>query len=132
LIFTSSVTLGEALLGTIVKVVCSFVYSSFFIYIFQPTLDGRTLSIAVADIIQFFFFVEYYYNISYVMGFSPGYEQRVTEEGMPINKVAPGGKRFEQINADVSTKGDLILRFTIEFPENLTEKQKKLISQADL
>jgi DnaJ-class molecular chaperone len=63
---------------------------------------------------------------------SPGHEEVVTGEGMPINPVAPSGKRFEQINEDVASRGNLILRFTIEFPENLTERQKKLISQADL
>jgi hypothetical protein len=110
------------LLGTIVKVV--FVPHSLFI--FPSAYIGRENTQHRSGRHYTVCFVVFY------MVFSPGYQQVVTGEGMPINKVAPGGKRFEQINADVSTKGDLILRFTIEFPENLTEKQKKLISQADL
>jgi hypothetical protein len=50
-VFTSVVTLGEALLGTIVKVVCPF--SLLFLMSAKPTLDNRILSISVADIIQF-------------------------------------------------------------------------------
>lgn len=99
LIYQATVSLGDALLGAIVKV---------------PTLDDRTLSIGVSDIIH------------------PGYTQVVPGEGLPINKIANSGKRFSNTNEDVIEKGDLILKFVIVFPENLSEKQKKLLSEADL
>ena len=48
---------------------------------------------------------------------SPGYEHRVRGEGMPIRKTK-GAQR-----------GDLVLRFRIQFPERLDEQQKEAISR---
>lgn len=47
----------------------------------------------------------------------PGYERIVKGEGMPNSK-------------DPSIKGDLIIRFFIEFPTSLTSQQKDLLQQA--
>jgi len=48
---------------------------------------------------------------------SPNYEHRVRGEGMPIRKTN-GTKR-----------GDLVLRFQVQFPERLTDEQKEAISR---
>ena len=46
----------------------------------------------------------------------PGSEKRVRGEGMPISK-APGGR------------GDLRVRFDVQFPRTLTEQQKAGLRQ---
>jgi DnaJ-class molecular chaperone len=63
------------------------------------TLDDRRIKIPFAGPIQ------------------SGSSQIVTGEGMPISKT--GGK----------TKGDLILRFNVIFPEKLTEEQKRKLRE---
>ncbi|KAH7827613.1 putative DnaJ-like protein subfamily B member 13 [Monocercomonoides exilis] len=112
LIYTANVTLGQALLGTIVKV---------------TTLDKRILSIPVNEIIH------------------PGYTQIVKGEGMPMHQAPPSTSSlaFSPLptassstspspKAKESKKGDLIIRFEITFPEDLTEKQKELVAEAGL
>jgi DnaJ-class molecular chaperone len=47
----------------------------------------------------------------------PGYERTIKGEGMPSSK-------------DPNVKGDLILRFSIEFPNSITSQQKQLLQQA--
>lgn len=64
------------------------------------TLDGRTLNVAVSDVV------------------SPNYTKRVKGEGMPISSAK------EQKN------GDLILDFDVSFPRVLTETQKAQIRSA--
>eukprot|EP00708_Paratrimastix_pyriformis_P003713 GAFH01002507.1.p1 GENE.GAFH01002507.1~~GAFH01002507.1.p1 ORF type:complete len:317 (-),score=65.56 GAFH01002507.1:167-1117(-) len=54
--YTATITLGQALLGTIIDV---------------PTLDGRTLSVGITDIVR------------------PGYAKRVPGQGMPIVTAPP-------------------------------------------
>jgi len=48
---------------------------------------------------------------------APNYEHRVRGEGMPIRKT------------NGTTRGDLVLRFQVQFPERLTEEQKEAISR---
>jgi len=64
------------------------------------TLDERRLAIPINRVI------------------SPNYTHRVSGEGMPISKT--NGEK----------KGDLLITFDIEFPNQLTEKQKQAISEA--
>ncbi|KAL8130053.1 hypothetical protein V2J09_019208 [Rumex salicifolius] len=63
-----------------------------------PTLDGRTLTIPINSVI------------------SPGYEEVVPREGMPIPK-------------DPSRKGNLKIKFDIKFPTRLTTEQKSGIKK---
>eukprot|EP00004_Rigifila_ramosa_P023060 TRINITY_DN6416_c0_g1_i1.p1 TRINITY_DN6416_c0_g1~~TRINITY_DN6416_c0_g1_i1.p1 ORF type:complete len:350 (+),score=78.33 TRINITY_DN6416_c0_g1_i1:155-1204(+) len=65
-----------------------------------PMLDGRTVSVPLRDQVV-----------------SPSSTKIVSGEGMPISK-QPG------------QRGDLIIKFTIEFPRRLTEQQKELVSRA--
>jgi len=67
-----------------------------------PTLDAdqRTLKVRVTD-----------------RAISPWYEHRVRGEGMPIRKT------------NGTERGDLVLRFEVQFPERLDEEQKKAISR---
>ncbi|VDP27278.1 unnamed protein product [Schistosoma mattheei] len=84
LIFTSSVPLGQALLGCIVDV---------------PTLDGRLLHVPITEIIH------------------PNYEKVVPGEGMPLPD-------------NPEKKGDLRIRFNIQFPKKLSGDQKLSIERA--
>ncbi|KAH8863909.1 DnaJ likeubfamily B member 13 [Schistosoma japonicum] len=84
LIFTASVSLGQALLGCIVDV---------------PTLDGRLLHVPITEIIH------------------PNYEKVVPGEGMALPD-------------NTEKKGDLRIRFNIQFPKKLNGDQKLLIKQA--
>ena len=65
-----------------------------------PTLDKRTLSIPINDIVQ------------------PGYTKRVVGEGMPLSK------------SKDAEKGDLVISFDIVFPTKLEVHQKSLLKQA--
>ncbi|CAH3035359.1 dnaJ homolog subfamily B member 13 [Pocillopora verrucosa] len=47
----------------------------------------------------------------------PGYQKVVPTEGMPISK-------------DPNTKGDLIIQFNIEFPNQLNPEQKRMLKEA--
>lgn len=47
----------------------------------------------------------------------PGYQKVVPSEGMPISK-------------DPTTKGDLIIEFNIEFPNQLNPEQKRMLKEA--
>ena len=47
----------------------------------------------------------------------PGYKKTVPDEGMPISK-------------DPNTKGSLVIKFNIEFPEHLSPDQKRLLKDA--
>lgn len=49
--------------------------------------------------------------------FRPGYQKIVPSEGMPISK-------------DPATKGDLIIQFNIEFPNQLNPEQKRMLKEA--
>ena len=49
--------------------------------------------------------------------FRPGYQKVVPTEGMPISK-------------DPNTKGDLIIQFNIEFPNQLNPEQKRMLKEA--
>jgi DnaJ homolog subfamily B member 4 len=62
------------------------------------TLDGRSLTVAINNVI------------------SPGYEEVVPREGMPIPK-------------DPSKKGNLRIKFIIKFPSRLTSEQKAEIKR---
>lgn len=64
-----------------------------------PTLDDRTVQVAVNDVV------------------TPDSMKVVPGEGMPISK-KPG------------QRGDLIIKFNIEFPKYLSEKQKSLVKEA--
>lgn len=83
--YIATIPLAKALVGCVIEV---------------PTLDGRSLSIPVNDIVQ------------------PGYQKRVVGEGMPISKSKDG------------QKGDLVIGFDIVFPTKLEVHQKALIKQA--
>jgi DnaJ-class molecular chaperone len=63
-----------------------------------PTLDGRTLSIKIRDVIH------------------PDYTHIVPGEGMPISK-------------NPSQKGNLIIKFKIAFPTELTDQQREQVKQ---
>jgi DnaJ-class molecular chaperone len=63
------------------------------------TLDDRVISVACNEVV------------------SPGYEQRVRGEGMPISK-RPGAR------------GDLIIRFDIVFPKHIPEAHRELLKRA--
>lgn len=47
----------------------------------------------------------------------PGYQKVVPTEGMPISK-------------DPNTRGDLIIQFNIEFPNQLNPEQKRMLKEA--
>lgn len=49
--------------------------------------------------------------------FRPGYQKIVPGEGMPISK-------------NLNTKGDLIIQFNIEFPNQLNPEQKRMLKEA--
>lgn len=49
--------------------------------------------------------------------FRPGYQKVVPTEGMPISK-------------DPNTKGDLLIQFNIEFPNQLNPEQKRMLKEA--
>jgi len=49
--------------------------------------------------------------------FRPGYQKIVPGEGMPISK-------------DPNKKGDLIIQFNIEFPNQLNPEQKRMLKEA--
>lgn len=83
--YVATVPLSKALIGCVIEV---------------PTLDGRTLSIPINDIVQ------------------PGYTKRVVGEGMPVSK-----SKDEE-------KGDLVISFDIVFPTKLEVHQKSLLKQA--
>ena len=51
------------------------------------------------------------------LDFRPGYQKVVPTEGMPISK-------------DPNTKGDLIIQFNIEFPNQLNPEQKRMLKEA--
>jgi DnaJ family protein B protein 4 len=78
LVMAMKLPLAEALCGVRIEI---------------AALDGRTLSLAVPEVI------------------TPGYEKRVKGEGMPISK-SPG------------QKGDLLIRFQVEFPALVRESVK--------
>ncbi|KAI9190023.1 hypothetical protein H9P43_001456 [Blastocladiella emersonii ATCC 22665] len=71
-------------------------------------LDGRQLNIPIYEVV------------------SPFYVKRVEGEGMPIVE------KPEVLAEDPSRrrKGDLLIRFQVEFPTYLSPKQKKLIQEA--
>ncbi|KAI3890613.1 hypothetical protein MKX03_010690 [Papaver bracteatum] len=79
LVVTQRISLVEALTG----------YTT----VHLTTLDGRTLTIPVANVIQ------------------PTHEETIPGEGMPIHN-------------DPSRKGNLRIKFNIEFPRRLTAEQK--------
>ena len=64
----------------------------------MPTLDGRTLAIPCPEVI------------------SPGGEKVVLNEGMPLSKKPNEGKPEQ--------RGNLIIRFSVTFPEYLSEDKK--------
>lgn len=84
LIFTSRITLEEALVGTVVTV---------------NTIDHRTIRIPITDVV------------------SPSYEKVVENEGLPILDQYP-------------KRGNLILRFEIDFPLYLTRASKDILVNA--
>ncbi|KAL7754346.1 hypothetical protein RI367_000327 [Sorochytrium milnesiophthora] len=84
LIYTHTLSLKEALIGTVVHI---------------DTLDGRRLAIPVYEVI------------------SPNYTKIIPGEGMPKIK-------------DNTHRGDLILKFRMQFPSYLDPQQKALIEQA--
>ena len=57
------------------------------------------------------------FYVLYLFYFRPGYEKVIPGEGMPISK-NPNGK------------GNLVIRFDIEFPRQLTPEKKTLIKDA--
>lgn len=48
---------------------------------------------------------------------TPAYEKRIPHEGMPNTK-------------EKGQKGDLVLRFNIQYPSSLSDEQKALVRQA--
>ena len=112
--YIATIPLAKALVGCVIEVNCLRMYTfekqiicaisqlpNSATSMFQvPTLDGRSLSIPVNDIVQ------------------PGYQKRVVGEGMPISKSKDG------------EKGDLVISFDIVFPTKLEVHQKALIKQA--
>ncbi|KAJ4461723.1 putative heat shock protein 40 [Paratrimastix pyriformis] len=128
--YTATITLGQALLGTIIDV---------------PTLDGRTLSVGITDIVR------------------PGYAKRVPGQGMPIVTApprtpapaahpglptAPGvlptapaapssglptpPAPVEALLSTVVGRGDLLIDFEVRYPERLTQAQRAAIQAAAL
>lgn len=75
------------------------------------TLDGRTLSIGLTEVIR------------------PGYTKLVPGEGMPIPQPTAGaGAAAGKGGAEASAaKGDLRIEFVIVFPERLTPKQRQAV-----
>ena len=55
--------------------------------------------------------------VTLISSFRPGYQKIVPGEGMPISK-------------DPNTKGDLIIQFNIEFPNQLNPEQKRMLKDA--
>eukprot|EP00771_Trimastix_marina_P001544 gnl/Trimastix_PCT/2625.p1 GENE.gnl/Trimastix_PCT/2625~~gnl/Trimastix_PCT/2625.p1 ORF type:complete len:199 (+),score=76.88 gnl/Trimastix_PCT/2625:430-1026(+) len=96
LVHRAAITLGQALLGTVVHV---------------PTLDGRTLTIPVTEIVR------------------PGYTKTVPGEGMPIlDRKAQHANPAQQ----PARRGALIIEFDVAFPRRLNPRQKELITQTGL
>jgi DnaJ-class molecular chaperone len=81
-VYNANITLVDSLTGTTLSI---------------PTLDGRTLTIPINEIVQ------------------PGFVKRVKAEGMP----SPAG----------TSRGDLLITFTVSYPEFLTEAQKTAIRE---
>jgi len=65
-----------------------------------PTIDGRKLKVTVPDGIIV----------------TPGYQLVVENEGMPLSKRP-------------DTRGNLVVRFKVEFPKKLSDSQKKALSE---
>jgi len=88
LIYSARITLVDALCGSILSV---------------PTLDGRTLSIGLTEVI------------------SPGYVKLVPGEGMPLPTQPTAAA-----NAAVK-KGDLRIEFELVFPSRLSPAQRQAV-----
>lgn len=73
------------------------------------TLDGRTLSVGLTEVIR------------------PGYVKVVPGEGMPVPQPPAGsGKSGAAVGAAGPT-GDLRIEFELIFPERLTPKQRQAV-----
>ncbi|KAB5523705.1 hypothetical protein PHYPO_G00155580 [Pangasianodon hypophthalmus] len=84
IIYPAKISLKEALCGCTVK---------------APTLDKRTISLPLQDIIV-----------------RPGMKRRITGEGLPLPK-------------NPERRGDLIVEFEVKFPERLTQDAKDTIAR---
>lgn len=82
-----------------------------------PTLDGREISIPINEIVRWVSIINSLFMVTYVTLYSEGHCKKVIGEGMPLVD-------------DPEKRGNMLIKFHIQFPHSLRPGQKNLIKQA--